>query len=295
MTALTLKDIIDLDTLSGGTKIKLVRHFDSRLKIENEPKPFLKLVKQELLEEYQRYQARHIFNCDNIVSFYGEENSKAVFYGIYKVEKFSQDAPPVSDEFKTVWSDMEIHESTFYYTLTELPEYRKYRNRLVIKWGEGASTRMWHQWYDKGKNKEVIEIRPKNYIGDFPGVMNIMIDYWDLKKMIDNPESHRIWYHQLSQIFAVYAILDKVTGKVYIGSAYGTDGLWGRWSDYIKSKSCGNKLLDELLQENPAAYLNFQFSVLEVLPYNTKPNDVIAIEKSYKGKLGSRFFGLNAN
>ena len=40
-------------------------------------------------------------------------------------------------------------------------------------------------------------------------------------------------------------LFDRSTGKKYIGSAYGENGIWKRWSDYIYSNNGGNK---EMLQ-----------------------------------------------
>ena len=60
------------------------------------------------------------------------------------------------------------------------------------------------------------------------------------------------WKMMLSNVYGVYLILDTITGQQYIGSAYGKDGLWGRWSNYIHTKHGGNKILIELLKESPS-------------------------------------------
>lgn len=289
-----LNEILPLDKFK--TKIKLVRHYDSRVKLNLNHGGFNDLVKYGLLDEYQQYQKKNILNCEYFVSFYGEENSKAVFYGIFKVNNKQQNAPLPSEKFNKFWSEMVISDSTFYYDLEELAEFKKYKNRIVIKWGEGSSTRSWHQWYNPKKQKELLEIRPINFIGEFPGYKMAILDYFDLKKMIENPDSNRSWFDELSRISAVYAILDKSSGNIYIGSAYGeSGGLWGRWSTYAKDPTGGNKLLTELGKNNEQFSNNLQYSILEVLPKGTRKEDVISIEQLYKNKLGTKVFGLNSN
>lgn len=69
-------------------------------------------------------------------------------------------------------------------------------------------------------------------------------------------------------------VLDLKTRKYYVGPAYGKDGLFGRWLTYAntngtggvtKTDKEGNKGVVEYLKENPTAYLNFQYSILEII------------------------------
>jgi len=89
--------------------------------------------------------------------------------------------------------------------------------------------------------------------------------------------------------------LDKITGNQYIGSAYGKDGIWQRWSEYSKTGHGGNELLKELCLIDTQYYKNFQFTILQSLPSNLSNKDVIAVESLYKKKLGTKVFGLNKN
>jgi len=99
----------------------------------------------------------------------------------------------------------------------------------------------------------------------------------------------------LSNVYGVYLILDKKAGQQYVGSAYGKDGIWGRWSHYEKSKHGDNKILIELLEKDPSRYKHFQFSILSVLSNSSMYDQVIQLESITKEKLGTRVFGLNAN
>ena len=89
-----------------------------------------------------------------------------------------------------------------------------------------------------------------------------------------------------------------MTGKQYVGSAYGGGGLWKRWSDYIYSKgSGGNVGLNELLEGKPDDYAekNYKFSLLEFFSTKVSADYVISRENFWKEVLMTRNFGLNRN
>lgn len=130
---------------------------------------------------------------------------------------------------------------------------------------------------------------------DFPGYYDVILSYSELREMINNPDSNRKWHRMLISISGVYLILDKISGKQYIGSAYGKNGIWGRWKKYSKNPSGGNELVKKLLDKKPNAYENFQFSILRVLEHSSTKDEVIQQESCIKIKLGTRVFGLNEN
>ena len=89
-------------------------------------------------------------------------------------------------------------------------------------------------------------------------------------------------------------ITDTLTGKQYVGSAYGGVGVWQRWSIYANTGHGGNKQLRALLNENGDDYkLNFQFSLLEVCDINSGAEFIISRECHWKDILLTRKFGLN--
>ena len=75
-------------------------------------------------------------------------------------------------------------------------------------------------------------------------------------------------------------------------SAY---GIWGRWSEYARTKHGGNKRLVELITADPDYCYNFQYSILEVFPIKRDKHEVLEYEQLYKKKLKSIEFGLNDN
>jgi len=94
---------------------------------------------------------------------------------------------------------------------------------------------------------------------------------------------------------AIYLIEDTETGKQYVGSAYGKDGLFGRWLCYVTTHHGGNKGMREVICDFPDRYHDFQFSILQILPKTLTDEEVIHIESLWKSKLLSIRFGMNDN
>ena len=116
-----------------------------------------------------------------------------------------------------------------------------------------------------------------------------------MKEIIENPSIYEAWHTALSSVYAIYLIVDRENGRQYVGSAYGGDGLLGRWSCYVKTLHGNNKLMKEVVCNYPDRYHNFQFSILQILPKTLTPEEVINTESLYKRKLLSVEFGMNDN
>jgi hypothetical protein len=257
--------------LLEGKRVKLVRHKDHR-------KEYRDVIKNRTtLLEYQEEQGRDVFaGCDYIISFIGLERSRSVFFGVFEVKdpKFNE------------------KNQKYYYKLEPVEDFRSLEGRIVINWGEGA--RSWVQWYDR-KAKEVLEILPPGYIGNFTGLLDFVLEFHELKKLIENPDANHDWQYQLSSVNGIYMILDNSTGKQYIGSACGEKGIWQRWCNYAATGHGGNRELKELMDSDPTYHRNFKFSVLQPLPSNITQREIVETENLYKQKLGSRVHGLNVN
>ena len=175
------------------------------------------------------------------------------------------------------------------YDLEHINDLSEYENRLVIEWG-GAT----RSWFQKATNeKEIINFRS---IRSFPGYEQVRLSYDGLKDILCDSEAYDDWKTALSSVFAIYLISDMENGKHYVGSAYNIEnGLFGRWSSYIKSKHGDNKRMKELLAKYPERYHKFQFSILQILPKSLSNKEVIEIENLYKKKLLSIEFGMNEN
>jgi len=155
--------------------------------------------------------------------------------------------------------------------------------RLVIDWGK--STVSWVQ----SKDKEIVQIKPKNSVGEFTSYDDVKLSYWELQKLINDGDSNYSWVNALSSVNGIYLITCKDDGRLYVGSAYGKGGIFGRWSSYAKTGHGGNKLLKELNPEK------FEFSVLEIASSIMSADEVIERENRWKTRLRTREFGLNDN
>ena len=80
-----------------------------------------------------------------------------------------------------------------------------------------------------------------------------------------------------------------------MGSAYGDECIWQRWSNYAKTGHGGNAELKNLLVENGQEYAyNFKYSILEVCNMNLGNEYIIERETHWKEVLLTRKFGLNS-
>lgn len=266
---LTLQELLNSKTdIFKNSKVKLVRHKDRR-------EIYRELLKnRDTLLEYQKEQAREIFKgCDYIISFLGTERRRSVLFGIFRVNGVTP------------------RNGKFYYDLEQLDEFNYLNDRIIIDWG--SSSIVWSQWYSQ--EKEIIQILPEGYLGSFPGLLEFVLDFEELKKLTNNHEANFDWKNHLSSVNGVYLILDTRTGNQYIGSACGNEGIWQRWCDYAKTITGGNAKLKELYQQDENCYKHFKYSILQTLPSNITQKEIVKIENLYKEKLGTRAFGLNLN
>lgn len=278
-----LTEILKLRGISTD-KMKVIRHTVNRDYIKT-------LIEFGNFELYQSVQKTNILKDVNyFISFTDLQGTKALLHGMYKVNGV-QTILELPEELNIIKERESWGEGPYYrYNLERVALLNDLEERLVIEWG--TSTISWHQ---RKLDKEIIEILPKGFTKVFPGYQNVILSFDELSKTIKNPDANRQWKMMLSNVYGVYLILDKKDGQQYVGSAYGKDGIWGRWSHYIQSKHGDNKILVELLKNDPMRYKHFQFSILNVLPSSSIREQVIQLESITKEKLGTRVFGLNAN
>ncbi|MGK0388820.1 MAG: hypothetical protein ACI94Y_001552 [Maribacter sp.] len=140
----------------------------------------------------------------------------------------------------------------------------------------------------------MVEIQPGLHYRQLSDYFEFILKFQELKEMILN--QYKDWKRMLSITKGVYLINDTQTGKLYVGSAYGEQGIWGRWSKYVSTRGHGNnKTLKQLLILDKDYAINFRFSILMLLLKIITPDQAIAQEKLFKNKLGTNSFGLNNN
>lgn len=281
---LTLEHLLQPFGFDCSRRTKLVRHQEQGIDIAA-------LLRAGQLEFYQTFQGRPVFaNCEQIVSFLGGAGTQAVFVGVYEVRGVSG---PRAIKLPTDFLYQHMNVSSVYvYNLARDKRFDTLRERLVIDWGAG--TRSWVQKFRQGE-KQVVEVLPKGYVNEFPGFLDFILRFDELKTLIENPTANREWHRMLGSVAGVYLILDTITGRQYVGSAYGEGGIIARWSQYARTGHGGNAQLRALLSERPNARNDLQFSVLQTLSPSLTSREVIAYEQLHKEKLGTRAHGLNSN
>jgi len=278
---ITLHRIFEIYDLDPNT-IRLVRHGNKEIPVY---KTFIEDIKKLVI--YQSFQRPRKFgNAKSIAVFAPYHKTTALFLGLWDIDgcientKFTK---KILTELKKYSLPESWYKSSVRYVLRKNRSLDDLSERLIIEWG--AATVSWVQ----SKDKEVVELKGIKTIGDFQSFDQILLDFRDLRILGQFPDTNITWVKALSSVNGVYLIRDKSTGKLYIGSAYGDQGIYGRWSVYAKNGHGGNKELRDLDASN------FEFSILEIVSATTTAEGVITCENKWKEKLGTRQFGLNKN
>lgn len=144
---------------------------------------------------------------------------------------------------------------------------------------------------------EVHEILRETYSGrSFPGFNDIDLSFEELTTLILNDRAD--WRAALGNVKGIYLITDCKTGRRYVGSAYGDQGIWSRWRSYVDTGHGGNVELRKIIGENGPNYFrsNFRIALLEHLTARTSDETVISRENFWKSILLTRGSqGLNRN
>ena len=263
-------------------KVKLIRHALT-------DKGFKSCYDKNMVLEYTRQQKSGFSkNYDYWCVFISGKGTLAKLFACYRVGNSVPDTPDAmpKDFPHPEWFQGE----NAYFDLEHIDLLKDYEGRLMIDWGNSA--RMWHQKGTTGKPIVAIQADEKKV---FSGFENLILTYDELKEIVENPTIYEAWHTALSSVNAIYLIVDRETGKQYVGSAYGKDGLLGRWSCYVNSLHGNNKLMKELICAYPERYHHFQFSILQILPKTATDDEVIQTESLYKKKLLTIPFGMNDN
>lgn len=143
----------------------------------------------------------------------------------------------------------------------------------------------------------VSEILKNPYTGEvFPGYEDINHGFRHLEVIYRNGQGD--WKAALENVKGVYLITDTSNGKRYVGSAYGSSGIWSRWACYIGTGHGWNDELTRLIKREGMDYArrNFTFALLEYRSMKTDDKIIIERETYWKEVLLTRGeFGYNKN
>ena len=222
-------------------------------------------------KEWQEYQNQKNFGRNYILSLIRLGNWEWLFGGIYKVK-----------------SCRETKDGHYIYN-TELTEHGEELIGKVIVHFKRNFRHSYVRLERYIDEIDLVEITRDKYALPFPGYDKVSVSWKELYSVIDTDS----WKIVLQNQKGVYLITDTSNGKMYVGSAYGDEMIWGRWKSYINNGHGGNKELKRLkfshIQEC------FQYTILDVYKGNTADEIIIERERWWKNVLLSREFGYNKN
>ena len=180
----------------------------------------------------------------------------------------------------------------------ELEEYRCFLGRLVLKYHKGNTfSRYVFNLKSLIDNLVISDILPNVYEPiKFNGFENVNLKFKTLKAMLDGTR-YSDYRAALMGVKGVYCLTDTHTGKLYIGSACGKDGILQRWNEYKSTMTGGNKGLIALLNQSDETYFEqfFECTILETFPKSITNEKVLERENYWKDVFKTREFGYNKN
>lgn len=185
------------------------------------------------------------------------------------------------------------------YDLKPIDRFANLAERLIVHYQKHQGDKQAKIATSNIETMEVVKFLEKPYIRvdkQFEGYDHISLEFSELDEIIRSNVDN--WRELLSNVNGIYVITDKSNGKLYIGSTYGKDGVWQRWSSYVYSNGSGwDKELVNLIASDPNyAFKNFRFSIVETF-LNTDSHDkkILDREKYWKKVFDSINNGYNDN
>lgn len=184
------------------------------------------------------------------------------------------------------------------YDLKLMDRFSHFVERLIVEYKKIQGPKQAKIKIENIETIPVVSVLEKKYIQvnkPFEGYDKISLSFKELKTIIKGNADN--WHILLENINCVYAITDSLTGKVYIGSTYGYNGVWQRWSCYVDTNGHGGDVvLKDLIEKDPNYGNNFVFTVIECF-FNRDGNASYILEREtyWKQVFTTRIFGNNRN
>jgi hypothetical protein len=198
------------------------------------------------------------------------------------------DISTITKNYHKKWDGKSESKINTFYEHEKIKKYEKYFGRVRVSFHKN------NQYVTLKGNKidnfKLVEILSDNFDNDiFPGYDQVNLSWKELNQVI-NKDS---WKTALQNQKGVYLITDVLTGKRYVGSAYGKDMIYSRWQDYLKTGHGDNKDLEQL--DFDYIKKNFRYSILEIFKSTTLDATIIKREHWWMDLLLTRDkkFGYN--
>lgn len=287
----TLNELMDRNEI-GQKRTLVVRHRPHEPALR---KVFSWIVAErpDLFLAYQSSQWRTLeaamLKADLLLSFVGLEAGSAVLAGTYRIGPHKEIS---ASDFWSIPENIELkafgmtgmdasRELTRWFDLEKTEFMEDAFGRLTIGWP--GLERSWWRWADRN----TFPVTGLNYHSKFEPAdqpwTELVLTWNELSRIPKNLKA------KLGQWRGIYFIYDSVRAKGYVGSAYGSENILGRWMNYRATGHGGNK---QLKLSNPD---DLTFSILERTSPDLDAQSVIAIEAGWKTRLQTRLHGLNEN
>lgn len=291
MQTVELNDILVKQGINPET-VLVLRHRPTQPELRK-VLPWLATEKPQIYNAYQQTQTPRVESqmkkAEYVASFIGHEPGKALFVGLYKrgksrpLTKATYWKVPENIELRKFvqWDYNEKRPSVLWFDLKLTEICDEWKGKLVVKWP--PPDRSWSRWVNE-KNKFPIHaiLEESDLEKGMPSWRRLVLT-WD--ELTTVPKS---WQVTLKGWRGIYLIFDVSDGKSYVGSASGTENLFGRWVNYAKSGDGGNKYL----KSRDPAY--FRFSVLQRVSPDMGKTNVTRLEHTWMERLHTRTpYGLN--
>ena len=279
---------VDQTSVSINPKTtRLVRHdYDGHRMWTRNPADFHHWV------SFQAGSRDPYLKCDTVFHFVPSRlpgnRTGALFVGAHRIADRWEYGGPAAERQPALFSDSFSREAFDYpagtraFDLQPLELFEEFSERVLIQWSPTAhGGRAWSQWWKQVK--PIVELRAAPIESPFPGFQTFQCLSEEVELL---PSS---WQQVLSAVCGIYLLVCRESGVQYVGSAYGEQGLYGRWLNYARTGHGGNVLLKKRKANR------FHISILEVVSSAVSVSELIQREQQWKAKLGTRAFGLNAN
>jgi hypothetical protein len=270
--------------------VVIVRHRPKEAKL-NKILPWLVSERPDLFALYQSVQepraAPAFSRRAYLASFIGLTPGSAVFAGLYQI---GANRPLSDQEYRLVPGQQELFALGMsdrpsgpnrQFDLTPVAGWKDWIGRLNVAWpGKELS---WFRLAEKNAMAVTAITEENRFVRSMPAWQDLALSWAELSLL---PAS---WKARLAEWRGIYFVFDSQARLGYVGSAYGADNLLGRWLAYGRSGHGANARLRGIPPEN------LRFSILQRTSPDMPAGDVIALESSWKVRLNTRDFGLNAN
>lgn len=255
--------------------------------------PWMVSERPDLFAVFQALQAEGLEKAmarGEFLALFLENGSKnAIFAGLYQIRGHRR---ITFDEYWAIPENQELRalgmigmapgsRDPLLFELASAPPMADWIGKLCISWP--GLERSWWRWAERNVMAVSAIHSESAFAQGMPDWQNLVLTWAELQVL---PAS---WRNKLAEWRGIYLIFDVERTQSYIGSAYGQDNILGRWRAYAESGHGGNV---KLRASNPG---DLRFSILQRTSPDLLPEDVIALERSWKSRLHTRVHGLNLN